>query len=311
MCSMSINDRDDSGVPMTGFAPIVLFVYNRPEHTRRVIEALRCDPLAAQSELVVFADGPRNASDRRKVEEVRGFLQGVTGFGSISVRASEGNRGLAASIIDGVTSVINEHGRAIVLEDDLVVSPHFLSYMNEALEFYKDVEQVMHVSGYWFPVNLEEKSETFLLRYPSSWGWATWGRAWRWFQKDPKGLHKAFSRSDISRFNLDGAVDIWEQVVHNLNGKADTWAVFWYATIFCKKGLCLYPSRSLVQNIGMDGSGQHCLVTNVYENQLANRKINSFTNVLEENIEVLDCLKRFYARHRISRLTRFGLPSRS
>ena len=286
-------------------APIILFVYNRPDHTCRTIEALQRNPLAAQSELVVYSDGPRRECDWRKVEEVREVVQRASGFRSIAIRASEGNRGLAASIIDGVTSVINEHGRVIVLEDDLVVSPYFLTYMNDALEFYAGMEQVMHVSGYWFPIGPEGAPGTFFLRLPSSWGWATWARAWRWFRKDPKSLQKSFSQADILRFNFEGANDFWEQVVHNLNGKADTWAIFWYAAIFRRNGLCLYPSRSLVENIGADGTGEHCLITDIYKSELASSRVDDFTVLLEENKLALDCLKEFYASNRIGRLKRF------
>jgi hypothetical protein len=286
-------------------APVVLFVYNRPQHTRRTIAALQLDPLAAQSDLVVYADGPRRESDRLKVEAVREFLGGVSGFKSVTIRAYGENRGLAASIIDGVTSVINEHGRAIVLEDDLVVSSHFLTYMNEALEFYADMEQVMHVSGYWFPIDMEEAPGTFLLRLPSSWGWATWARAWRWFKKDPKSLQKSFSQADVLRFNFEGANDFWEQVVHNLNGKADTWAIFWYAAIFRRNGLCLYPSRSLVENIGTDGTGEHCLITDIYNSGLASTRVDDFTLLLEEDKLAVDCLKQFYISNRIGRVKRF------
>lgn len=291
--------------PEMQLAPIVLFVYNRPEHTRRTIESLLLNPLAAQSELVVYADGPRRESDRHKVEAVREVLRGVSGFKNMAIRESEQNRGLATSIIDGVTSVITEHGRAIVLEDDLLVSPHFLSYMNDALEYYADREQVMHVSAYWFPLKLKGGAKTFFLRFPSSWGWATWARAWRWFGKDPRRLQKDFSRADIHRFNLDGANNFWEQVLHNLNGKADTWAVFWYAAIYRRHGLCLYPSNSLVQNIGTDGTGEHCLITDIYDSELSSRRVDDFTAVLEEDRQALGSLKEFYASHRISRLRRF------
>jgi GT2 family glycosyltransferase len=286
-------------------APIVLFVYNRPEHTRKTLEALQNNQLAAQSKLIVYSDGPRSNRDRKKVEAVRKVLQEASGFKSIDLNVSEENRGLARSIIDGVTHVINEHGRVIVLEDDLVVSQYFLNYMNDALDYYASIEKVMHISGYWYPLKPGVKSETFLIRYPSSWGWATWDRAWRWFEKDPHALHEAFSKTDISRFNLDGAVDIWEQVVHNLNGKANTWAVFWYATIFRKEGLCLYPTHTLVQNIGMDGSGQHCLVTKAYENKLSSMKVNDLTDVIEENKVALNCFKKFHTKYRVGRLTRF------
>jgi hypothetical protein len=286
-------------------APIVLFVYNRPEHTLQVLESLRSNRLAAQSPLIVFADGPKNQHDRLKVEEVRKTVLNISGFYHIETRLSESNRGLARSIIDGVTEVINEYGRVIVLEDDLVVSPHFLDYMNDALDFYADFENVMNINGYWFPVEAATNPETFFLRYPSSWGWATWKRAWCWYKKDPETLKATFSDSDRLRFNLDGTVDIWEQVVHNLKGKANTWAVFWYAAIFRKNGLCLYPRESLVQNIGMDGSGQHCIKTELYTTRLSAKEITQFTTDFKENPEALASLKKFYKNNKMSKIERF------
>jgi len=292
------------------FAPIALFVYNRPAHTRRVIEALQLDPLAAQSDLLIFSDGPRRPGDQPKVREVRDYLAGIGGFRSVVVKSSAENRGLAESIIAGVGEVVEAYGRVIVLEDDLVVSPFFLSYMNDALVRYAEMPRVMHVSGYWFPLDLVNVPETFFLRVPSSWGWATWARAWRCFEKDPLSLKRSFSRSDIRRFNLDDANDFWEQVVHNLNGKANTWAIFWYASIFRRNGLCLYPSRSLVQNIGSDGTGVHCLITDVFQGELADSKIDDFQFRLEETPLALSALQEFYRRNRIGRWRRFFEISR-
>lgn len=286
-------------------APIILFVYNRPEHTRKTIEALQRNPLAAESDLVIFSDGPRRESDRRRIREVREFLKSISGFRRVSVRESDVNRGLADSIIEGVTSVVNEYGRVIVLEDDLVVSPYFLSYMNDALTYYADVERVMHISGYWYPIEEAEMPETFFLPLPSSWGWATWARAWRCFEKNPKELRNSFSRDDITQFNLDGANDFWEQVIHNLNGKATTWAIFWYAAIFRRNGLCLYPSQSAVKNIGNDGTGVHCLITDKYDSGLANSRVSQFQEMIAEDKVALDYLKRFYVRNHIGKLKRF------
>jgi hypothetical protein len=286
-------------------APVVLFVYNRPEHTRRTLEALQLDPLAAQSELVVYADGPRRDGDRSQIAAVRELFEGLSGFKSVNIRASGENRGLAASIIDGVTEVISNHGRAIVLEDDLVVSPQFLTYMNGALDYYADEETVMHISGYWFPIDLEMAPGTFFLRVPSSWGWATWARAWQCFEKNPKELKCSFTHADIRRFNLDGANDFWEQVLHNCQGKANTWAIFWYAAIFRNNGLCLFPAQSLVENIGTDGSGVHCLVTDIYRSRLAGSRVDVFKELPVENLQVLEELKKFYRQNRIGKVKRF------
>jgi hypothetical protein len=286
-------------------SPVALFVYNRPDHTRRTIDALQLNRLAAVTNLFVYSDGPKSEADRPKVQEVRDLLRGYVGFRSVCVRESSGNLGLANSIITGVTEIVERFGRVIVLEDDILTAPCFLSFMNDALDCYQDAERVMHISGYCYPVKFDGEPETFFMRYPTPWGWATWQRAWRCFEKDPKELQASMSRSDVSRFNLDGAVDFWEQVMHNVKGKADTWAVFWYASIFRQNGLCLYPARSLTQNIGMDGTGQHCLITNAYENQLDSTNPRYFTDEFKEDVAAINSMKDFYATHRISRLMRF------
>lgn len=286
-------------------SPIALFVYNRPEHTRQTITALQKNRLAKKSHLIVFSDGAKNSEDQEGVDEVRSFVQNIDGFRSVTVNLSEHNKGLAKAIIDGVTEVANRYGRVIVLEDDLIVSSSFLDYMNGALEYYSDNDQVMHVSGYWYPIESESLPETFFLRVPSSWGWATWARAWRYFHKDPEELMETFSKQDLMRFNLDGANNFWEQVLHNYRGLADTWAVFWYATILCREGLCLYPSKSLVHNVGLDGSGVHCLKTNRYQVELADNNISVFSDCGSEDNRALSLLKDFYRKNRISRLRRF------
>jgi len=161
-------------------APIVLFVYNRPWHMRQTIEALQKNELAEVSELFIFSDGPKSEADKEKVLEVREYIKTIPGFKSVTLIKRERNIGLAQSIITGVTDVINRYGRIIVLEDDMVTSPYFLKFMNEALEFYKDAEKVVCVHGYIYPIEAK-LPETFFLRGADCWGWATWKRGWDLF----------------------------------------------------------------------------------------------------------------------------------
>jgi len=133
-------------------APIALFVYNRPDHTRKTIEALIGNELAPQSRLIVFSDGPRDNKDVLLVEQVRDYISTIRGFESVSIIPSKSNKGLANSIISGVTSVLSEYDKVIVLEDDLVTSPQFLRYMNNSLDFYENDEAVISIHGYIYPV---------------------------------------------------------------------------------------------------------------------------------------------------------------
>lgn len=238
-------------------APIVLFAYNRPDHLHRTMRALaRCE-LAAQSSVIVMIDGPRHEEDRRKQALMISDLHAVSGFASIEVRAGELNVGLEQSISAGVTAVMAEYGQAIVLEDDILVSTHFLRFMNDALEFYRDKKQVWHISGWNFPISVDALPSTFLWRTALVWGWATWADRWQHYKRDPQDLIQRWDQIDIQQFNLYGGYDFWDQVVKNASGQLHTWAVFWYSTIFEQGGLCLNPTKAMTTNIGFDGTGTH------------------------------------------------------
>jgi GT2 family glycosyltransferase len=240
-------------------APIALFAYNRPEHTREAIESLLRNGLASQSELHVFSDGARDADSAGRVAQVRSYLRGVTGFRAVRLHERERNMGLAASVIDGVSGLIGEHGRVIVVEDDLKVAPRFLDYMNAALEHYAGEESVMQISGHMFPVDVPESGEAFFLPFVSSWGWATWERAWRRFDPAAKGYETLKVDAERRRaFNMDGAYDYFSMLEAQLEGRVDSWAIRWNLSVFLNGGMVLYPAKSLVENTGFDGSGVHC-----------------------------------------------------
>ena len=184
-------------------APIVLFVYNRPEHTRACLEYLERNELAAESELYVFADGAKQGSEEA-VAAVRRVIAEPWKFKRLNVVERPENKGLAANVIAGVTSVLETHDRVIVLEDDLIVSPYFLRFMNEALEVYKDTEEVCHVTCHMLD-HKGELPDTFLIRWCNSWGWGTWSRAWQYFEPDGRKSLREIERRDLCRqFDLDG-----------------------------------------------------------------------------------------------------------
>jgi hypothetical protein len=268
---------------MTEFAPIALFVYNRPLHTRQTVEALQKNSLSSDSDLIIFSDAPKSTAQTEAVLEVRKYIHQIEGFKSVTIIERETNLGLARSIIDGVTRLCDEYGRVIVMEDDLVTSPYFLEFMNTALEIYRDEEKVMHISGYMFPIDNTDLPETFFLRTASCWGWATWNRAWRHFEKNPKQMLSEFSESAIRRFNMDGSNNFRAQVEQNASGLIDTWAIFWYASIFSNDGLCLHPKFSMVNNIGHDDTGEHCGKTDVYLTALASKPVSDFEKNVIEN----------------------------
>lgn len=274
-------------------APIALFVYNRPEHTHKTLEALVANDLASESDLFVFSDGPKNLEAASSVAIVREYIAGISGFKSVTIIKRLENFGLARSIITGVTELVNRHGRIIVLEDDIVTSPYFLQYMNKALDVYKDEDRVMHVAGYMYPINPVGLPQTLFYRQTSCWGWATWQRAWCNFESDPMKLATSFNDQFRYRFNIDGMYDFWEHLRLNCTGEWETWAIKWYASVFLRGGLCLHPARSLAANIGFDASGINCNSTNFYEVAIANSPVKEFETTIEENHIALARIRSF------------------
>lgn len=275
-------------------APVALFVYNRPWHTRQTVEALQKNELVGESNLYIFSDAPKKPEAAEAVREVREYIKTISGFRSVSIVERSDNFGLARSIIDGVTSLVNEHGRIIVLEDDLITSQYFLTFMNNALDVYQDEEKVMHISGYMFPIDISGLPETFFLRTASCWGWATWDRAWKHFSKAPKELLVNYTEQKIDRFNMDGAYNFWTQVVQNESGLINTWAVFWYASVFQADGLCLHPAISMVNNIGHDDTGEHCEQGSDFSTTLASNPITYFEKNIIESVLAHTRTKEFF-----------------
>jgi hypothetical protein len=243
-------------------SPIVLFVYNRPTHTRLCIEALSLNAEAINSDLFIYSDYPANPNDIVLVKQVREYIKAVKGFRSVTVVNRDKNLGLAGSIISGVTDVLKSHECGIVLEDDLVVSKYFLKFMNSALFFYKDDSRVGSIHGYVYPVS-DHLPETFFLRGADCWGWATWPRAWKMMCLDGRLLlEELVSRNLEGAFDLGGAYPYTKMLRNQIKGRNNSWAIRWHASLYLRGMLTLYPGKSLVQNIGHDGSGVHSAVSN-------------------------------------------------
>jgi GR25 family glycosyltransferase involved in LPS biosynthesis len=274
-------------------APVVLFVYNRLEHTRKTVQALAANDLAKDTDLFIYSDGAKDDKDGDKVADIRSYIDGVKGFKSVTVFKKSENTGLAKSITDGVTEIVNRFGRVVVLEDDIVTGRHFLKYINQALEVYKEHEKVMHISGWNFPMNFDAASSCILWRYMSCWGWATWADRWCYYKKDTEDLLSRYSKQDIDRLNLDGTANFWRQVKQNHHNKINTWAIFWYCSIFDRDGLCISPMKSLVNNIGMDDSGVHCTGYDPYKNTSVDEDVEIKLEPISENRDALECLKEY------------------
>jgi hypothetical protein len=285
-------------------APIALFAYNRPWHLQRTVEALRCNRLAAESRLFVFCDGARTPEHAKTVAEVRAFARTITGFRSVELVERQQNWGLARSIIVGVSAVCRRFGRTIVLEDDMVTSPWFLTFMNEGLDLYRDDARVASVHGYCYPVG-EALPETFFLRGADCWGWATWNRAWQLFEPDGGKLLRALQERGLQReFDLDGSFSFSQMLQDQLDGRNDSWAVRWHATCFLRNELTLYPGRSLVQNIGNDASGTHSVNTQRYLGSITTDRVAVQDISVEESLQARQAFARFLRGTRPNALRR-------
>jgi hypothetical protein len=275
-------------------APICLFAYKRPLHLRRTIDALRRNPPASRSHLVIYSDGAKGAGDVSAVQEVRSVCQAVSGFASVRIVEQESNLGLSRSVISGVTEMCNMFGRVIVLEDDLVVSPYFLDYMNAALNIYEMDESVFSIHGYVFPVRAQ-LPETFFLLGADCWGWATWHRAWKNFEMDGSRLLENLSRRNLlRRFDFNGAYDYSGMLKQQIDGRIDSWAIRWQASALLMGGLTLYPGRSLVRNIGFDDTGTHSSATTRFDVDVSDTPIRIDRIPLVENEAALAAFADYY-----------------
>ncbi len=239
--------------------PVAFFAYNRPAHANRALEALsKCHGIEA-CEFYFFSDGPRSDTVLQEVVETRSVLYDWAKIFAAQVIEQPNNLGLAKSIFSGVSDLCARYGRVIVVEDDLIVRPDFLHYMLQSLEHYKDDAKVMQIGGFTISPPTELTTDTFFLPVTTTWGWATWQRAWENFSWEPKDL--AAARQDqewCNLFDLHGAGSFTSMLEDRLAARNDSWGILWWYAVSRKNGLVLYPNQSLVWNGGFDGSGIHC-----------------------------------------------------
>ncbi|MDJ1184821.1 sugar phosphate nucleotidyltransferase [Roseofilum casamattae] len=240
-------------------APIAFFAYKRPEHALRALSSLaECD-LARESKLYIFCDGIKVPGDRDRVMAAREVVKSQQWCGEVEILEREENIGLAKSIISGVTKLSDKYGKVIVLEDDLLVHPKFLQYMNHALEKYQDRERVMQISGHMFPADFPCETDSFFLPSVTTWGWGTWQRAWKYLDPKLTGYDRLKKSRELRyQFDLNNSYYYYELLEDLIAGKIDAWGIVWYLSVFMQDGLTLFPKYSFIDNIGWDGSGTHC-----------------------------------------------------
>lgn len=281
----------------TPFAPIALFAYNRPLHTRMCVESLLRNPEAAGSDLRVYCDGAKGGQDAGGVAQVRQYLRSVSGFRTVEVIEAPQNRGLAASVIAGVTETLGIYGRIIVVEDDLLVSPHFLSFMNEALTLYADEPRVGNVHGHLF--RMHGLPDTFLIRHADSWGWGTWSRAWAHFEPDgSKLLSQMRERGLLSAFDFGGTYPFTRMLERQIEGRNNSWAIRWKASLLVSGMLAVNAGRSLVGNNGFDDTGTNCGGGELLPTDLYDGPVRCFRpSEIEESAEARRAFERMYRRY--------------
>lgn len=255
---------------MTERPPVCVFAFRRPEHLRASLAALARNHGAAESNVIIYCDGPRDGRDRDGVAATREVARDARGFASVRLVERDTNLGLARSIIDGVGGTLAAADRVIVVEDDLVTAPGFLDYMRDALALYAGDDRVASIHGYLYPVP-GPVPETFFIRGADCWGWGTWHRAWVRFEQDGALLLRRLEESGLlADFNYGGRAPMFGfMLAEQVAGRNDSWAIRWLAANFLANRLTLYPGRSLVQNVGFDNTGTHCEESALYHVPLA------------------------------------------
>ena len=281
-------------------SPIVLFVYNRSEHTKKTIEALIKNKYASESELFIFSDGPKkNDEDRIRVENVRKLINSIDGFRKIIIEESPNNKGLANSVISGVTKVIDKYEKVIVLEDDIVTGEDFLYYMNKGLDFYKNNKKIWSITGCALPIEIpkEYSYDIYLSLWPASWSYGTWKDRWQKTDWDVKDYDK-LKKSKIKQFLFSSIrPDTFNLLKAQMDGYVDSWAIRWTYSQYKEKAFSIFPVTSYIQNIGYDGSGAHCDVTDKF-NTIIDHELYSvvFSNNLKLNRKLVKSLKTLFVR---------------
>lgn len=241
-------------------APIVLFAFIRLDTLKKTVQALQDNYLAAETDLFVFVDGPKNEEQRKRQEPLLAYLDGINGFHAVKIKYASRNIGLDPSIISGVTEVINKYGKAIVVEDDIVTTPNFLDFMNQALNTYENNMQVMSISGFGLKVNkpVDYKADVYLFGRSTSWGWATWKDRWDsvdWEIKDWEEFKR--SRKDIRCFKQRGGSDMFSMLKNCMDG-GGMWDIRFCYNMFKQNRYSVIPFLSKVENIGFNELATHC-----------------------------------------------------
>ncbi len=272
---------------MKSLAPIILFVYNRPNHTKRTIEALSANYLAEKSELFIYSDAPKNESEQENVEAVRNYIKMINGFKKVKIIERTQNFGLVKSIKEGVSEIVNSFGKVIVIEDDLITHPQFLEFVNKALDLYEEKKEVFSITGYShfdFKEN-EVFNQLYFAKIISTWTWATWSDRWAFYDDNITDTKILNSDKKVRRkFNYDNSYNYYKLLNDQRRGMGKSWGIIWYWNVFKVGGVTLYPTATLVEQIGFDGSGENSRNYNFSWERIKNTQYEFiFPNLFEED----------------------------
>ena len=308
---------------MVAKAPIILFAFNRPEHTRRTLSALKQNHLADSSLLFIYIDGPKadfTEDQIQKINAVKEVAREEQWCAEVKIIESTTNKGLAGSVIEGVREVVNKFGTVIVLEDDLVSDQWFLKFMNDALTIYENENDVVSVTGYIYPVN-KALPNNFFLKGTDCWGWATWKRGWDIFENDGTKLLTELETKNLTfDFDFYNSYPFVQMLKDQIAKKNNSWSILWCASAFLKNKYTLYPGHSLIQNTGFDGSGTHSGTSTHFDAKLLHKELTVEKLDIEENKEAKKIIAEYFRKmHQnrrpllipklINRLKQFSVPS--
>ena len=279
---------------MKNISPIILFTHTRLSLLKKCVKSLKKNKLAKDSILYIFSDGPVNKKQTKKIAKVRFFLKRIDGFKKVKLFFRKKNYGLSKNIISGVTEILKKEKKAIIVEDDLIFDKFFLKFMNVSLNKYEKKKMIWHISGWNYNIDINLKEDAFFTRGMNCWGWATWRDRWKYFEKSPKKIINTWNKNKIKKFNFDNSINFFSQILKNNKKILDTWAVFWYATIYENKKLCLNPKKTFTENIGVSSSATNTKsIDKIFSTNLIQRSRNDIIlpTKYKENLYIFKSIK--------------------
>lgn len=288
-------------------APICLFVYKRIDSLKLTVEALQKNYLSQQSDLYIFSDSAKALEDQKSVNTVREYLRSIDGFREVVIHESTQNNGLANSIIEGVSKILEDHKNVIVLEDDLVTTRNFLLFMNQALDYYDENTGIKSINGFSLKIKSNRKGDVFFHSRTYSWGWATWQNRWNKDTFSKKRIKQKITQEKLDQFRESCGADAPKMLMDSLEGLNDSWYARWMYSHFEEDKLAVYPYKSKVRNVGFSKEGTHCKTINIFSSSIDGTLAEEFDFRKELFInekENIRFLQYFTRRHKIiSRLS--------